>query len=281
MLPVVPEPGKAVPMLLNSWLECLTSAIHAPTYTRTVRRRLRLCSTGASRVQSLESRIVLSAPDVDLSTLLPVNGGNGSTGFTLFGINANDLSGAAVSNAGDVNGDGFADLLIGAPGGDAAGDGVFNTGLNAGESYVVFGKSNWSDSPTLDLSMLNGTNGFKLFGVYTNDVVGNAVSGAGDVNGDGFDDLLIGGPGFDAAAHTKLDVGESYLVFGKPDWSASPTLDLSKLNGTNGFTLFGVDERGNSGRALSAAGDVNGDGIDDLMIGAPFGHPAKPDSGKC
>ena len=62
-----------------------------------------------------------------------------------------------------------------------------------------------------------------------------------DVNGDGFGDVLIGAPGAAAAGNAKPAAGESYLVFGKRNWSASPTLDLATLNGTNGVTLFGVD----------------------------------------
>ena len=172
-------------MHLHTWLQYVTSGFYAPTYSRTVRRRPRLYSTGASRVQSLESRIVLSAPDVDLSTLLPANGGDGSVGFTLFGIDGVDRTGQSLSVAGDVNGDGFDDLLIGAFMADAAG----NAKNRAGESYVVFGNADWSASPTLDLATLNGTNGFTLFGADAGDWSGLAVSGAGDVNRDGFDDL--------------------------------------------------------------------------------------------
>jgi hypothetical protein len=221
-------------------------------------------------VEILESRIVLAAPDVDLSTLLPANGGNGSIGVTLFGAGNGDESGRPVQHIGDVNGDGFDDLLIGAGFADAAG----NAKTDAGESYVVFGNADWSASPTLDLTTLNGTNGFTLFGIDVNDRSGNPLSGAGDVNGDGFDDLLIGAYGGDAAGNTKYNAGESYVVFGKADWSATPTLDLATLNGTNGFTLFGIDVDDNSGHAVSGAGDVNGDGFDDLLIGARRGDAA-------
>ena len=108
--------------------------------------------------------------------------------------------------------------------------------------------------------------------VDVSDNSGGAVSGAGDVNSDGFDDLLIGTDVGDAAGNTKSGAGESYLVFGKADWSASPTLDLATLNDTNGVTLFGVDATDFSGHSVSGGGDVNG--FDDLLIGAFFGDAA-------
>jgi Ca2+-binding RTX toxin-like protein len=144
----------------------------------------------------------------------------------------------------------------------------------AGETYVVFGKSS-GFTATVDLSTLDGTNGFRLDGIDVGDFSGKSVSSAGDVNGDGFDDLIIGA--YLAAPGT---VGESYVVFGKSS-GFTAAVDLSTLNGTNGFRLDGIDVGDFSGDSVSSAGDVNGDGFDDLIIGATNAAPGgKPGAGE-
>jgi hypothetical protein len=192
---------------------------------------------------------------LDLATL------DGTNGFTLIGIDAGDFSGFSVSSAGDVNGDGFDDLIVGAPQAESAG------AYNEGESYVVFGKASWVGTPSLDLATLNGTNGFRLIGIDLSDFSGRAVSSAGDVNGDGFVDLIVGAP-FASTAGDRA--GESYVVFGKASWTGTPSLDLATLDGTNGFSLVGIDQDDESGFSVSSAGDVNGDGFADLIVGAPY-----------
>ena len=188
---------------------------------------------------------------------LNLSGLDGTNGFQLSGEAADDQLGRSVSSAGDVNGDGFDDLLIGTP---------FATpnGFRSGASYVVFGKAGGFGA-NLELSSLDGTNGFQLSGEAAYDRSGFSVSAAGDVNGDGFDDLLIGTP----FAPIGSESGTSYVVFGKAAGFAA-NLNLSALDGTNGFQLSGEAERDWSGFSVSAAGDVNGDGFDDLLIGAPY-----------
>ena len=197
----------------------------------------------------------------NLSTL------DGSNGFILNGIDASDLSGRSVSSAGDVNGDGYDDLIIGARDADLNGDN------EAGETYIVYGGASAPGTGgRFNLSMLNGTNGFILTGIDAGDQSGWSVSSAGDVNGDGYDDLIIGAQ--DADPNGNSSAGETYLVYGGA--SAPGTggvLDLSDLDGTNGFILTGIDGADQSGRSVSSAGDVNGDGYDDLIIGVPFAAP--------
>jgi Ca2+-binding RTX toxin-like protein len=194
---------------------------------------------------------------LDLSTL------NGSNGFAINGIAANDISGISVSSAGDVNGDGFDDLIIGAT--SASPNGI----RLAGQSYVVFG-SNSGFGAGLDLSTLDGSNGFAINGIATDHRSGLSVSSAGDVNGDGFDDLIIGA--FRASPNGITNAGQSYVVFGSNSGFGAG-LDLSALNGSNGFAINGIAAFDNSGLSVSSAGDVNGDGIDDLIIGANGADP--------
>ncbi len=186
---------------------------------------------------------------------------NGSNGFVLNGDYSTGRSGISVSGAGDINGDGVDDLLIGAN--DANTAGVRSTGA----SYVVFGSTGVGSSGTLDLSTLDGSNGFVLNGVGGQ--TGRSVSGAGDVNGDGVDDLLIGAAGVDA----------SFVVFGVDGVGTSGMLELSALDGRDGFVVNGAVDGDGLGSSVSRAGDVNGDGIDDLLIGARKANPNGRNSG--
>ena len=177
----------------------------------------------------------------------------------------NDFSGYSLSNAGDVNGDGLDDILLGALGSD------YN-GANSGSSYVVFGKA---DGTVVDLTTVRaGTGGFVINGVSAYDQAGRFVSGIGDLNGDGLADLLIGAPFDDPNGD---DSGAAFVVFGKADGTA---VELASVeNGTGGFVVNGVSTLDQAGRSVSGAGDVNGDGVPDLLVGAPFDDPNGADSG--
>jgi hypothetical protein len=99
------------------------------------------------------------------------------------------------------------------------------------------------------------------------DSSGDSVSNAGDVNGDGFDDIIVWGSR--CRSQRSKFAGESYVVFGSAG-GFSANLNLSALNGSNGFKINGIDAYDYSGFS-SVSRDVNGDGFDDLIIGARGG----------
>ncbi|MCC5612280.1 hypothetical protein LC612_37560 [Nostoc sp. CHAB 5834] len=190
---------------------------------------------------------------------------NGTNGFLINGIAESDFSGTSVSNGGDINGDGIEDLIIGAS----------NAGPNEnfpGQSYVVFGGRNLGSGGSLNPSDLNGTNGFIINGIgITGGSLGTSVSNGGDINGDGIDDLIIGAS--NAASNGNFSAGQSYVVFGGRNLGSGGSLNASDLNGTNGFIINGIAQDDTSGFSVSNGGDINGDGIDDLIIGAVNADP--------
>lgn len=211
-----------------------------------------------SRPNSGETYVIFgsaSLPSViDLSVV-------GSAGLTIYGAGNGDQSGSAVASAGDVNGDGYADFMIGA----SYADGSNNAKADSGESYLIYGAANLPSS--IDLANLQTGQATVFLGVDAGDYSGWAVGGAGDVNGDGLADLLIGaiyGSG-ENNAWNMTDAGESYLIFGSRNLPAA--VNLGSL-GAAGLTVYGADESELSGVSVSGAGDVNGDGYDDFLIGS-------------
>jgi len=172
---------------------------------------------------------------------------SGATGTQIHrwdGLAAVDRFGSSVSGAGDVDGDGFADLIVGAPEADP-------NGLSQGGSAFLF-------------SGATGTQIFGFAGAAAGALLGFSVSAAGDVDGDGFADLIVGAPG---PPPTGAAGAGSVFVF-------------SGVTGAQLGLLTGLGSQDRFGFSVSSAGDVDGDGIADLMVGAPTSTPgSKPYSG--
>ncbi|UJL34966.1 FG-GAP repeat protein [Cylindrospermopsis raciborskii Cr2010] len=203
-----------------------------------------------------------SNPNFDLNSL------NGNNGFVINGSRADDYLGVGLNRGGDFNGDGIDDLIIGSPFND------FN-GFRSGQAYVIFGRKE-SFSSSLDVSQLDGVNGVVING-QEGDQLGFSVSSAGDINHDGIGDIIVSA--HDADPNGIDAAGVAYVVFGARTQFSSQ-LDLSNLNGNNGFVINGIGELDKASWAVTGLGDVNGDGIDDLLVSASHADANNDNSGQ-
>lgn len=181
---------------------------------------------------------------------------NLSTADAIFtGELAEDAAGINIDSAGDVNNDGYDDILIGSTGSDDAGAG-------AGAVYLIYGQAAALVSASLSTAV-------EFTGEAAGDAAGNSVSGAGDINADGFADFLIGAPLNDESG---VDAGAAYLLYGKATTFVSASL--------NTFVEYSGEAAGDrAGNSVSNGGDINNDGYNDILIGSRFNDDNAVDAG--
>jgi VCBS repeat-containing protein len=176
----------------------------------------------------------------------------GIGGFKIIGQNAEDMAGISVASAGDINNDGYADIMVGAYGNSSG-------GIGTGAAYVIYGKAAAFTAIDLD-DVAAGNGGFKIDGEGVNDWAGRSVASAGDLNGDGYDDMIVG-------ASNQQGKGAAYVVYGRETPFGAINLDDVAL-GTGGFKISGEFNADQFGTSVASAGDINGDGFDDIIVGA-------------
>jgi len=157
---------------------------------------------------------------------------NNTADVIMTGINTNDYFGMAVSDAGDVNGDGLSDVIVGSEG--------YSFNSSTGRAYIYYGGTVMNNSADV---IMNGDSANNFFG--------HSVSAAGDVNGDGYSDVIIGARGY------RANTGKAFIFYGG-----------ASMNSASDVTFTGEAVDDFFGGSVSEAGDVNGDGYSDVIVGA-------------
>ncbi len=209
-----------------------------------------------SRINNGEIKVYLSdgrdSGDVDLAQ-------NPANVYSILGANSGDVLGTSVAVNGDVNGDGVKDIALGA----FCDDGPSNSRFNCGAAYIVYGSRNYNKN--YDLATADGNPPAGVVAIYGAQI--SARAGVwidqGDIDGDGFADIVIGADQINSDGRQHL--GGAYIVFGTANLPS--VIDLAAPPaGVRTATIIGADPEDHWGAALQV-GDVNNDGIGDVIIG--------------
>lgn len=211
----------------------------------------------AGKVYSLCGGSGIYTTPVDMSLLAGSPGPAGTCGSVFTGVQHHHHAGTAIDAGGDINGDGVADLIIGAPNANARGR------VNGGSTYVVYGKETGFPA-TFNLNTVNqSTSGFRIDGL-AGDTSGISVDGKCDVNNDGIRDLIIGAE--KASPSARANAGGAYVIFGAA--TALTTIDVSTLDGYSGLKIYGAAAGDEAGSAVGS-GDFYNFGVCNVLVGAP------------
>jgi hypothetical protein len=176
----------------------------------------------------------------------------------LYGTADDDLLGSSVGFAGDWDGDGYSDLLVGAPKHDGTGNAM-------GGVYVVSG-------PVTGSSDVSTVSSVYFYGANDQDYVGSAVAGLGDIDDDGYSDILMGAYGFDGAKGGATESGAFYLHYG-------PEFGSKALATSYDILWWGEASYDWAGFSVSNAGDYNDDGEVDFIVSAYRNDSSNSDAG--
>jgi hypothetical protein len=196
--------------------------------------------------------------------ILPIysNAKDPDSDFAINSTGTDAYFGHAVSLVGDFNGDGYGDILVG-----AIVSSTSNPNVNSGKTYVVFGKADVSTNILLS-EIANGIGGFAIVGEGSQDLSGYSVGAAGDVNGDGLADLMVGAPGYDAA-HDTVQTGRSYIILGATTgpFKAGSFVDDVGTSGNDTLTSTGSQTLAGGNMSAGTGNDTFISNDADILLG--------------